>query len=63
MAKKIRIVVTVFNEEETIKELLDVLVGFRAEVIIVDGGSTDKTIEMCREYKNVKVISGKYNRS
>ena len=60
---KVSIVVTVLNEEKTINELLDVLVGFKVEIIIVDGGSTDETVERCKKYKGVKVIVGKYNRS
>lgn len=60
---KVSVVVTVLNEEKTIKELLDVLVKMPAEIIIVDGGSTDMTVSKCKEYKSVKVITGKYNRS
>lgn len=63
MAKKISIVVTVLNEEKTIKELLDVLVRFPAEIIIVDGGSSDRTIEIIKKFSGIKLICGKYNRS
>ena len=75
MAKvKVSIVVTVFNEEKTIKSLLDVLCKFPAEIIIVDGGSTDKTWNILTNYISplrlrgdkgviLKIIQGKYNRS
>lgn len=64
MAKKISVVVTVFNEEKTIKSLLDVLCKFPAEIIIVDGGSTDNTWNILSNYISpLKKIQGKYNRS
>ncbi|MDG2090768.1 MAG: glycosyltransferase family 2 protein [Gammaproteobacteria bacterium] len=42
------------NEEENIARLLDNLKSF-AEVIIVDSGSTDRTLEIANSYSNTKV--------
>lgn len=42
------------NSEETIKRCLDSLKGFK-EVVLVDGGSSDLTLEYCKEYSNVVV--------
>ncbi len=63
---KVSIVVTVLNEEGTVKELLDSLVNQSRkanEIIIVDGGSNDKTVEIIKKYKKIKLIQGKYGRS
>jgi glycosyltransferase involved in cell wall biosynthesis len=42
------------NEEKHIKRLLDNVKEFK-EVILVDSGSTDKTLEIARKYQNVKI--------
>ncbi|MFL2840702.1 MAG: glycosyltransferase family 2 protein [Pseudohongiellaceae bacterium] len=42
------------NEEKNIVSLLDNLQNF-AEVIIVDSGSTDRTLELAKSYSNTKV--------
>ena len=42
------------NNEDTIKTCLDSLKGVD-EVLVVDGGSTDRTLEIARQYKNVRI--------
>lgn len=69
---KISFVTTVFNEEKTIKKLIDSLfiqTKLPDEIIIVDGGSTDGTVESIKHHisniENVKlkVMTKKGNRS
>lgn len=47
------------NSEKFLKRCLDSLVNF-AEVVFIDGGSTDKTEEIARSYPNVKFIFNKW---
>lgn len=47
---KITAVVVTFNEEKNIKRCLDSL-KFCSEIIIVDSGSSDKTISIAKKYK------------
>ena len=47
------------NSGDTIAETLQSLVAF-SEVVIYDNGSTDKTIEICEQFKNVKVHHGPF---
>lgn len=42
------------NSENSIRRCLDSLIDF-TEVIVIDGGSTDKTLEICSAYNNVKL--------
>lgn len=51
--KKVSLICTVFNEERNIKQFLDSIISQTVkpkEVIIVDGGSKDKTFKILKEY-------------
>lgn len=70
MTEKISIVITVLNEEKTIERLLTALetqTFSPDEVIIVDGGSTDKTLQLlkaaAKNNRLIKIIEKAGNRS
>lgn len=59
--KKISVVVPTFNEEKYVEKLLTTLSWQTIprtdyEIIIVDGGSVDRTLEICRKYADKIVI-------
>lgn len=67
---KVSIVITVFNEEKTISKLLNSLVVQSKkpnEIIVIDAGSTDKTLKIIRHFqkkdRRIKVLIEKCSRS
>ena len=48
-----------YNEEKNIREVLGCF-DFCDEIIIVDSYSTDKTLEIAKEFSNVKIIQNKF---
>ncbi len=54
--KRLSIAIATYNEEQCIGQCLDSVDAIADEIIIVDGHSTDKTITIAKQYKNVKVI-------
>lgn len=52
---KISVVLATFNEEKNLKECLESVKDLAWEIVIVDGGSTDKTLEIARQF-NAKII-------
>ncbi len=49
------VALAVFNEEENLNACLSSIQSIADEIIIVDGGSSDKTLEIARQYK-AKII-------
>ena len=45
----ISVTIITFNEEENIRECLE-SVGWADEIVVVDSGSRDRTVHICREY-------------
>lgn len=68
MIKKISVVVPVFNEEATLEQLHRKLVsvmdrcGHTYELVFVDDGSTDRSLELLRTLRPVRVLSHAANR-
>ncbi len=62
--KEISIIIPTLNEELVIKQCLETVINIPAiEVIVSDGGSTDRTVEIAGQYRDVKVVSSIKNRS
>lgn len=62
--KKITIIVPAYNEELFLGDLLSKLVdislnkyNFTKEIIVVNDGSTDATLDIAKKFSNVKIIS------
>lgn len=63
---KLSIIIPVYNEEKTIKELLDkvknVQIPLEKEVIVIDDGSTDGSLEAVNSFKGIKLIAHRENK-
>jgi len=63
---KLSILIPVYNEEKTISKILDVikkvdLGKVDKEIIVVDDGSKDNSLEILKTIKNIKLIAHKKN--
>jgi glycosyltransferase involved in cell wall biosynthesis len=48
--QEISTTVITHNEERNIRRCLESVKPFSAEIVVVDSGSTDRTVDICREY-------------
>lgn len=53
-------IVMTYNEQLHIKRCLDRISPVIKEVFVIDCGSTDKTIEICGKYDNVRILTNKW---
>lgn len=53
--QKISVVLAVYNEEKNLEECLESVKNFAWEIIIVDGGSSDKTLDIAKKF-GAKII-------
>jgi len=53
---KLSVAIATYNEENNIKEFLDQL-NWVPQIVIVDGQSTDNTVNIAKKYKNIQLIS------
>ncbi|TSC88560.1 MAG: Glucosyl-transferase [Microgenomates group bacterium Gr01-1014_7] len=53
---KISVVLAVYNEEENLRQCLESVADFAWEIVIVDGGSKDKTVQIAKSF-GARVIS------
>lgn len=57
MKNNLSVAIATYNEAENIDRCLQAVSAWVDEIIIVDGQSTDDTVNIVKKYKNVKVIS------
>jgi glycosyltransferase involved in cell wall biosynthesis len=55
--KKISVAIATFNEEENIEKCLKSVVFWTNEIVVVDGSSTDKTVDVAKKYKAKVIVS------
>jgi rSAM/selenodomain-associated transferase 2 len=64
LTRELSIIIPTFNEESTISQCLETVIGLPGiEIIVADGGSTDRTVELAEKHSNVKVVTSLIGRS
>jgi GT2 family glycosyltransferase len=63
LEKKISVVVVTYNGEIWIKKNLDSLLksNYPIDIIVVDNASTDQSVSLLKEYKNIQLVQNKTN--
>ena len=61
MKKTLSIAIATYNDAEFIKRCLDSIKTIADEIVVYNASSTDNTLDILKEYKKVKIISGPNN--
>jgi len=59
MANKITVTILTKNSQKHIKKCLQALSNFN-EIIILDNGSNDKTLEIAKQFENIKIFKNQF---
>ena len=63
---KVSVIIPVYNSEKTISYCLKNIISesnkLESEIIVVDDASTDNTLNILKEFKNIKIISLEHNK-
>lgn len=54
---KISVAIATFNEEKNIRDCLESIKNFADEIVVVDGESKDKTVEIAKKYTDKIIIT------
>jgi len=57
ISNKISLILTVYNEEKRLEACLNSISNVFDEVVVFDKGSTDKTLEILKEFHKVKIVN------
>ena len=56
----ISVVILTYNEEKHIRRCIENVLPFANDIFIIDSYSTDKTLEIAKEYEKVKILQNKW---
>lgn len=57
LEKKICILIPTFNNEKTLKRVIDGVLSFTDNIIVINDGSTDSTAKILAEYNQITIVS------
>jgi glycosyltransferase involved in cell wall biosynthesis len=55
--KKICVLIPTYNNEKTLKRVIDGVLDYTGNIIVVNDGSTDSTLEILNHYPQITVIN------
>lgn len=61
MISNLTVVILTYNEEVNIRQSLDNVVGWAEYVYVLDSGSTDNTLNICKEYEGIDIFYRKFD--